>query len=221
MKHKLFATAAAMLLASFGLSAQEASGFDKFLKQIWFPTEFGLSAPSQEGMSGGLVTRISIEWRQEPQIGLCASAQLDTRFESYDGIVPVGSNLSNADVQFDDFYLGAGYRFKLSDSFCIAAMLHAGATSCSYQTINTTIASGDIQVIGGSQPIPAYYEFGRRSTLVPTVKLTSFFEYYIAPDFCVFLTAGYLQHLQKTPFSLTSAKDGAAVFSLGFTAAIF
>lgn len=221
MKHKLFATAAAILLASSGLSAQEPSGFDKFLKQIWFPTEFGLSAPSQDGMSGGLVTRISIEWRQEPQTGFCASAQLDSRFESYDGIVPVGSNLSNADVQFDDFYLGAGYRFKFSDNFCIAAMLHAGATSCSYQTINTTIAGRDIQSIGGSEPLSLYYEFERKSALVPTVKLTSFFEYYIAPDFCVFLTAGYLQHLQKTPFSLTSAKDGTAVFSLGFTAAIF
>lgn len=53
------------------------------------------------------------------------------------------------------------------------------------------------------------------------VKLTSFYEFYLDPKFCVFLTAGYVQHLGSTPFSDSLAGGGSVLFSLGFTAAIF
>ncbi|MBR6457008.1 MAG: hypothetical protein IKS71_00280 [Bacteroidales bacterium] len=112
-------TIAALLVASLQVSAQE-SGFDKFLKQIWFPTEFGYSLPVGQGMNSGLVTRIAVEWRQEDQSGLCASVNFDTRYNSYIDRTPAGTNLTGGDVDFNDLYIGAGYRKQLSLGFTAA-----------------------------------------------------------------------------------------------------
>ena len=83
---------AAMLMTSLQLSAQE-SGFDKFLKQIWFPTEFGYSQPVAPGMKGGMMTRIALEWRQEDQSGIFASINYDTGYDGYSDKLPAGTNL--------------------------------------------------------------------------------------------------------------------------------
>ena len=40
-------------------------------------------------------------------------------------------------------------------------------------------------------------------------------------SFCVFLTAGYVQHFAKTPFASSLSQDGIFEMSIGFTAAIF
>lgn len=223
MKHKLFAVAAAILLALPVCAQEQTSGFEAFLKQLWFPTEFGYSFPSQEGADGGLVTRVSLEWRARPHDGLCASAQLDTRFTTYSNRLPDGSNLSDADIKYDDYYLGAGYRLSVTPNFCVAAMLHLGATSVAYQTIKASgyLPNEQERDLQGDGVSLVNYDFARISKIVPTAKLTAFFEYYIAPDFCVFLTAGYLQHFQRSPLALSSSRDGAALVSLGFTAAIF
>ena len=61
----------------------------------------------------------------------------------------------------------------------------------------------------------------RISATVPSAKLTSFFEFYLDPSFCVFLTAGYVQHFAKTPFASSLSQDGIFEMSIGFTAAIF
>ena len=116
-----------MLMAGLNLSAQE-SGFDKFLKQIWFPTEFGYSMPVGKGMDSGLMTRIAIEWRQQNQSGLFASLNLDTGYDGYTDRLPAATNLTTGNVDFNDLFIGAGYRVKLGDSFCVALALHGGVT---------------------------------------------------------------------------------------------
>ena len=62
---------------------------------------------------------------------------------------------------------------------------------------------------------------GYTDRLPAATNLTSFFEFYIDPSFCVFLTAGYAQHLSRTPFASSFAEDGIFEMSVGFTAAIF
>ncbi len=223
MKHKLLAAVFAALVTLPAMAQEPAGGFEGFLKQLWFPTEFGYSSPAQEGAEGGLVTRVSLEWRAKAHSGLCASAQIDTRFTSYKDRLPDGSNLSDADIKYDDYYLGAGYRVPFGDNFCLAAMLHLGGSNVAYQKIvpSAYVASSEEIGLQGSDVSLVNYSFDRITKFLPTAKITAFAEYYLAPDFCVFLTCSYLQHLQRSPLALSSSRDGAVLVSLGFTAAIF
>lgn|GEM_PF-2170176 len=221
MKRVLLITAA-LFAGIISLGAQEPSGFDKFLKQIWFPTEFGIAAPVGQGMNGGLLTRVSLEWRQQPQNGLCVSAHLDSRFNSYTDKLPVGTNLTDGDVQFDDIYLGVGYRKMLGERFGLALYLHGGVSTASYQSIvvsSYTPTSEEMSADGVSTG--PYYAFERTSATMPAAKLTAYWEFYIAPDFCVYLTTTYAQHLTRSPFAASFGEDGSVIVSLGFNAAIF
>ena len=221
MKRVLLITAA-LFAGIISLGAQEPSGFDKFLKQIWFPTEFGIAAPVGQGMNGGLLTRVSLEWRQQPQNGLCVSAHLDSRFNSYTDKLPVGTNLTDGDVQFDDIYLGVGYRKMLGERFGLALYLHGGVSTASYQSIvvsSYTPTSEEMSADGVSTG--PYYAFERTSATMPAAKLTAYWEFYIAPDFCVYLTTSYTQHLTRSPFAASFGEDGSVIVSLGFNAAIF
>ena len=200
----------------------QVTGFDKFLKQIWFPTEFGIAAPVGQGMNGGLLTRVSLEWRQQPQNGLCASAHIDTRFNSYTDKLPVGTNLTDGNVEFDDIFLGIGYRKMFTGHFGLALYLHGGVATASYQSIviSPYTPSAEEMSAEGVSTGP-YYAFERTSATMPAAKLTAYWEYYIAPDFCVYLTTGYTQHITRSPFAATFGADGSLLVSLGFNAAIF
>lgn len=214
--------AAALFAGIISLGAQEPSGFDKFLKQIWFPTEFGVATPIGKNLNGGLLTRVSLEWRQQPQKGLCASAHLDTRFNSYADRLPVGTNLTDGDMQFDDIFLGIGYRSMHSERFGLALYLHGGVSTVSYQSIVPsayTPTSEEVSETGAS--LPPYYAFERTSATMPSAKLTAYWEFYIAPDFCVYLTTSYTQHLTRSPFAASLGQDGSVLVSFGFNAAIF
>lgn len=222
MKRRLIIIATLLAAGCFSLRAQEPSGFDKFLKQIWFPTEFGIATPVGQGMNGGLLTRVSLEWRQQPQNGLCVSAHLDSRFNSYTDKLPVGTNLTDGDVQFDDIYLGVGYRKMLGERFGLALYLHGGVSTASYQSIvvsSYTPTSEEMSADGVS--MGPYYAFERTSAAMPAAKLTAYWEFYIAPDFCVYLTTTYAQHLTRSPFASSFAEDGSVLVSFGFNAAIF
>ena len=208
---------AALALVSIQLSAQ---GFEQFLKQIWFQTEFGYSAPVAPGMKGGMMARIALEWRQENQEGLFAGVNLDTGYDGYQDKLPAATNLTDGDVDFNDLSVGAGWRMKLSDSFCLALSLYGGVTFCNYQSIvaSTYMPTDEEKAAGLSVP---HYAYDRISAAVPSVKLTSFYEFYVDPSCCIFLTAGYVQHLSKTPFAASFGEDGIFEMSVGFTTTLF
>ena len=199
---------AALLVASLQVSAQE-SGFEKFLNQLWFPTEFGYAFPLKKGINPGLVTKIALEWRSQNQSGLFVNAYLDTRYLTYNDIVPTGSNLTDGDMVYDDFILGIGYRFKVSDSFCVAACLHGGLSNGEYHTINP------------SATYPGSYSHESIFVNLPVSKASAIFEYYIDPKFCIFVVGTYTQQLSVSPLADNLGEEGTLGFSLGFTAAIF
>lgn len=216
---KFIVIVSAVMLSAFSLRAQD-SGFEKFLKQIWFPTEFGVATPVGNNMNGGLLTRVSLEWRQQPHNGLCVSAHIDSRFNSYSDKLPAGTNLTDSSVQFDDVWLGVGYRMKLADNFGLALYLHGGLAGASYQGIKASTYIPTSEEASSAAPGP-YYAFDRKSASMPGAKLSAYWEFYIAPDFCVYLCTGYTQHLTRSPFASSFAEDGSILVSLGFNAAIF
>ena len=205
---KFIIIVSAVMLSAFGLKAQE-SGFEKFLGQIWFPTEFGYAFPVQEGMNPGLVTKLALEWRNQDQSGLFVNAYLDTRYLTYNNITPIDSNLTDGDIVWDDFLFGVGYRFKLADSFCIAACLHAGLSNGEYHTINPSVTN------------PGSFSHESIFVNLPVAKASAFFEYYIDPKFCLFVTASYLQQLTRSPFAASFTDDGCVALSFGFNATLF
>ena len=197
-----------MLMLSLQVSAQE-SGFDKFLNQIWFPTEFGYSFPLKRGINPGLVTKLGIEWRSHDQSGLFVNAYLDTRYLTYNDIVPAGSNLTDGDMVYDDFILGIGYRLQISDSFCFAASLHGGLSNGEYHTINP------------SASYPGSFSHESIFVNLPVTKASATVEYYIDPKFCLFVVGSYTQQLSVSPLADNLSEDGSLGLSLGFNATLF
>ena len=206
---KKFITIVSAVLLSASIVGAQESGFSKFLSHIWFPTEFGYSFPIKKGINPGLVTKLALEWRQHDQDGLFVNAYLDTRYLTYNDIVPVGSNLTDGDMVYDDFLFGVGYRFKISDSFCLAASLHGGLSNGEYHTINPSVT------------YPGKFSHESIFVNLPVSKATAIIEYYIDPKFCIFLTGAYTQHLSRSPLADTFGEDGSIALSLGFNAALF
>ena len=196
-------------------SLNEQSGFARFFSRLYIPCEIGVAYSPAGMLKPGYTLKVALEWRHSQAKGLYYCLIYNDRALGYSDQLPIGSNLTKGKAHFSDVIIGPGYRFAVCKNFRIATLLQAGVSICEY---NSVIPSSLTNPENPSEPL---YDLEDRMNITPVLRLSAYFEYYLFKTFALFLSAGYTQHLQPTPFSHTLGTDGCLGVNIGFTTTLY
>lgn len=209
-----------------------------FFNAIDLPTVFGVGFnPTGNEKGIGYYSQLCIEWRSYKTFGWCALLDLDMHDQSYEDITflsdwkpGVGAkviypksmrdkqietvNITTGTVYNMDLMLGAGYRIPLvKDIHDFYAHPYvnrwnlAATAQFGYQWSRLSHAT---QVEGGNYSLADAHYFH------PVMKFNIMAEGFVAPKFCIFAQATYLQHLTTMPWDNPTTHAGMLAFSVGF-----
>ncbi|MGN0187798.1 MAG: hypothetical protein ACI392_08675 [Paludibacteraceae bacterium] len=196
-------------------SLSEQSGFARFFSRLYIPCEIGVSYCPSGMLKPGYTLKVALEWRHNQAKGLYYCLIYNDRALGYSEQLPIGSNLTKGKAHFSDVIIGPGYRFAVCKNFCIATLLQVGVSICEYNSVSTS------SLINPKNPSEPLYDLEDRMCITPALRLSAYFEYYLFKTFALFLSAGYTQQLQPTPFSPTLRTDGCLGVNFGFTTTLY
>lgn len=190
------------------------SGFMRFFRRLYIPCEVGVSYYSAGTLKAGYTLKAAIEWRHHQDKGVYYCLLYNDRTMSYADQLLDGTNLSKGKAHFSDIIIGPGYRFGICEKFRIATMAQVGVSFCDYNDVVPDLEAS-------SAAKRAIYSLEDRQKILPVLKLSAYFEYYLFKTFALYISAGYVQHLQSTPFSTALRTDGSLDVNIGFTTTLY
>ncbi len=209
------------LLAISSVFAQETSdsvakpsGAASFFSRLYIPCEIGLAYSPAGTLKPGYTLKVALEWRHNRTKGLYYCFIYNDRAMDYEKQLLESTNLTKGKAHYSDIIIGPGYRFEVCKNFRIGLLVQAGVSICDYNSVVESTMTNP----NGSEPL---YDLVNESCVVAALRMSAYFEYYLGETFALFISAGYTQHLQPTPFSQTLAKDGCLGVNVGFTTSLF
>lgn len=199
-----------ILCVSFFAKEANAQNKGPFYSRIYFPSGIGVAVSPSNTLKAGFVLTTGLEFRikqEKKHNGLFFSLNYNNRSYSYENMQLQETNIEDGEVHFNDFLIGAGYRFRTTKKFQFTTLWQFCVSSCNYGNV---IANEN-----GS------YSIQKLRNVVPATKLMIGAEYYIFDCFGLYANIGYIWYFSNTPFSGKTLGGGALEFTVGFTCPLF
>ncbi|MFT4071512.1 MAG: hypothetical protein QM654_06290 [Dysgonamonadaceae bacterium] len=193
-----------LLMLSIKATAQIQK--EKLTDKLYFPFGIGYLNSPHNNLKAGIIVNMAAEYRLHSTQGMFFRLSYDNRSNSYKRNEISGTNITQGKLEFNDFLLGAGYRFNGQHKLRYFTLMQSGPSLCEYQ-----------QVISTNET----YQVKDKSTTIPVVKLLFGSEYYIGKSAAISLDAGYIWSLKNTPFEQNHLYEGALSVSIGLTTNLF
>ncbi len=204
IKYKCLVTSVTFIL--FGLSINAQTPKEPLSSKLYFPFDIGYLNSPRNNLKPGIIVKMAIEYRLHSTQGLYFRLNYDNRSNSYENQEVQGTNIVKGKIKFNDYLGGIGYRIRGNYKFRQFALLQTGISTCQYQNIETS----DVNFIVKD-----------KKKDIPVIKLTAGAEYYIGKSAALTFEAGYIWHLEDTPFGQNQMNEGALSFSVGLTTTLF
>ncbi len=192
------------LMASKGNSQSEKKSFSS---RLYFPFGIGYLNSPANNLKPGTILNMGVEYRlQDGNHGPYLRLNLDNRSNSYQRDAVDGTNIVQGKIKFNDYIGGVGYRMGIGRRFRQFALLQGGLSVCQFQNV---AESGQSYVVENKEKT------------IPVLKAAGGIEYYVGKSSAITLEAGYIWHLEGTPFVHNQLSEGAFGISIGFSSTLF
>ncbi|MBR3648340.1 MAG: hypothetical protein IKN59_08135 [Paludibacteraceae bacterium] len=205
-----------------------------FFSSLDLPTNFGVAYTPSKIESVSFYAKMCLEWRLRKNYGWFGSVGVDNHscffnnIQMKDHYHEEAINVVAGEIWYYDLILGVGYRFPLVKDirefykhpyfhkFDIALMVQPGATIPHTKHVEVTPTEGSSEV---------RYALKDRYNIVPSMKFSAAFEWFVSPKFSIMVETAYIQHLMPTMLEKgyhdydTNPKAmymGPLVFNIGF-----
>lgn len=201
-------TLCAHALAGTNDSIAENTGhrytFGDFFDALDLPTVLGAGF-TPNGIEGATFnSAIRLGWRHHKNYGAFAFVSYDTHSNTYESLTIQGTKVRSGEVWYHEIGMGAGYRIPLVKDirkFYEAPYFHPWDFFVSLEPGAKITIVKDVQPYeenNGTATANDAYALTNYSATIPTLRLSAGVEWFIFPNFGVFVEAAYTQHLMPT-----------------------
>lgn len=205
-----------------------------FFSELDLPTCFGVSHTPFRMESVSFYGKMCLEWRRYKSYGWFAAVNIDNHSCRYhdlqlkDHYQENEINAVSGEVWYYDICLGPGYRIPIVRNlreFYEKPYLNTFNFFFVAQPGITIPHVKHVEIADASDPANIRYALKDRYNIVPSIKFSAGFEYFVSPKFSIFLEGSYIQHLQPTiiekafydyEHSHLRAFAGPIIFGIGF-----
>jgi len=193
-----------LLIISSIVISNAQTKFDSIFAHCYFPFDFvGFSFGNGNPISNGVFTKLGVEYRFNPDKGFFIRGNRDSRKNRYTVSSNSISNVVDGPIEFTDWTLGLGYRFKLN-RFKPTVSLQPGWTNYTIPIVSGQSNQYVVDEISNSSPI---------------LKSTLSLEYYITKQAALTLDLSSFLMARGTP--LWNDNLSIMTISLGLTTVLF
>ncbi|MGM9831147.1 MAG: hypothetical protein ACI3Z5_03915 [Paludibacteraceae bacterium] len=172
--------------------------FGDFFDALDLPTVLGAGFTPSGIESATFNSAMRLGWRHHKNYGAFAFISYDAHSNTYESLTIQGTNVRSGEVWYHEIGMGAGYRIPLVKDirkFYEAPYFHPWDFFVSLEP------GAKITVVKDVEPVEtegAAYQLTDYSDVIPTLRLSAGVEWFIFPNFGVFIEAAYTQHLMPT-----------------------
>ena len=187
--------------------------FGDFFDALDLPTVFGAGYTPNHIESASFTSSVRLGWRHHKNYGTYAYIAYNTHSNTYDSLTIAGSNVYNGEVWYHEIGMGVGYRIPLVKdirAFYAQPYFHAWDFFCAIEP------GAKITVLKNVVPDSPNNEAGNTdkyslidaTSVVPTLRFSAGVEWFIFPNFAIFVEAAYTQHLLPTVVEQAAINQG-------------
>ncbi len=182
--------------------------FGDFFDALDLPTVLGAGFTPSGIESATFNSAMRLGWRHHKNYGAFAFISYDAHSNTYESLTIQGTNVRSGEVWYHEIGMGAGYRIPLVKDirqFYEAPYFHPWDFFVSLEP------GAKITVVKDVEPIEteeAAYQLTDYSDVIPTLRLSAGVEWFIFPNFGVFIEAAYTQHLMPTIVEQAAIEQG-------------
>lgn len=211
-----------------------------FFNGLDLPLIVGVTYTPGNLQTAGFITSMCLEWRWKKTYSWYVPITIDTHNANYSQLKLSNSNILSGTVWYTEAHIGVGYRVPVVKDIvsfyekpyrqpvdfymCVQPGL-------SIPTVKNVLVAApeDYTAVGSVGTVePLYTTPDADFTVVPSLKFTAGFEWFVDPKLCIFAQAMYIQHLTPTVLeqaaisqSLASGPTGPLMFCIGLSTFFF
>ena len=182
--------------------------FGDFFDALDLPTVLGAGFTPSGIESATFNSAMRLGWRHHKNYGAFAFISYDAHSNTYESLTIQGTNVRSGVVWYHEIGMGAGYRIPLVKDirkFYEAPYFHPWDFFVSLEP------GAKITVVKDVEPVETEevaYQLTDYSDVIPTLRLSAGVEWFIFPNFSVFIEAAYTQHLMPTIVEQAAIEQG-------------
>lgn len=189
---------------SIAESTPQRYTFGDFFDALDLPTVLGVGFTPNGIESATFNSAMRLGWRHHKNYGAFAFVSYDAHSNNYESLEIEGTKVRTGEVWYHEVGIGAGYRIPLVkdlQQFYEAPYFHPWDIFVSLEPGAKITIVKDIEPYpteDGISPTADSYVLTDYSATIPTLRFAAGVEWFIFPNFGVFVEAAYTQHLLPT-----------------------
>ena len=214
-----------------------------FFNGLDLPLIVGATYTPGNLQTAGFITSMCLEWRWKKTYSWYVPITIDTHNANYSQLKLSNSNILSGTVWNTEAHIGVGYRVPVVKDIVsfyekpyrqpvdFYVCLQPGITMPTVKNVQLATPE-DLAAVGVAPSLqasePLYSTPDAAFTVVPSLKFTAGFEWFVDPKLCIFAQAMYIQHLMPTVLeqaamaqSLASSPTGPLMFCIGLSTFFF
>ena len=184
--------------------------FSDFFDALDLPTILGASFRPDGIESASFNAGLRLGWRHHKNYGVFVYLSYNPYSATYDSLCVANTNVRSGENWYHEVSIGVGYRVPLVRDirgFYQNPYFHEWDFFCAIWPGATINVVKNVEPMADFVSSPSY-RLTDQTTVIPTLGFSAGVEWFVMPNFGIFVEAAYVQHLMPTVVEQAAIKQG-------------
>ena len=184
--------------------------FADFFDALDLPTVLGAGFRPDGIESASFNAGLRLGWRHHKNYGAFVYLSYNPYSATYDSLCVANTNVRSGENWYHEVSIGVGYRVPLVRDirgFYQNPYFHEWDFFCAIWPGAKINVVKNVEPMANAQPSPSY-RLTDQTTVIPTLGFSAGVEWFVMPNFGIFMEAAYVQHLMPTVVEQAAIEQG-------------